>query len=61
MRLDDFRSLVARLSTEVPEEFLDGISEITVSPRAVPHPTRLDIFPLGLCVPLRAGDPGAGG
>lgn len=59
MRLDDFRALVARLSTEVPEEFLDGISEITVSPRAVPHPTRADIFTLGHCIPFHAADTGA--
>ena len=59
MRLDDFRALVARLSKEVPEEFLDGISEITVSPRAVPHPTRADIFTLGHCIPFHATDTGA--
>jgi len=59
MRLDDFRALVSRLSREVPEEFLDGISEITVSPRAVPHPTRADIFTLGHCIPFHAGDTGA--
>lgn len=59
MRLDDFRSMVSRLSTEVPEEFLDGIAEITVSPRAVPHPTRADIFTLGHCIPFHAGDTAA--
>jgi hypothetical protein len=59
MRLDDFRALVSRLSREVPEEFLDGISEITVSPRAVPHPTRADIFTLGHCIPFHAGETGA--
>jgi hypothetical protein len=59
MRLDDFRSLIARLSKEVPAEFLDGVSEITVSPRAVPHPTRADIFTLGHCIPFHAGETGA--
>ncbi len=59
MRLSDFRSLVSRLSAEVPAEFLDGISEITVSPRAVPHPTRADIFTLGHCIPFHAGETGA--
>ena len=59
MQLGDFRSLVSRLSKEVPEEFLDGISEITVSPRAVPHPTRADIFTLGHCIPFHAGDTAA--
>ncbi len=59
MRLDDFRALVARLSREVPEEFLDGISVITVSPRAVPHPLREDIFTLGHCIPFHAGETSA--
>ena len=54
-----FVALVSRLSREVPEEFLDGISEITVSPRAVPHPTRADIFTLGHCIPFHAGETGA--
>jgi len=57
--LDDFRSLVRRLSAEVPAEFLDGVSEITVSPRAVPHPTRAGIFTLGHCIPFHAGETGA--
>ncbi len=59
MRLDDFRALVARLGREVPAEFLDGVAEITVSPRAVPHPTRADIFTLGHCIPFHASDTGA--
>lgn len=59
MRLSDFRSLVSSLSEEVPEEYLDGIPEITVSPRAVPHPTRADIFTLGHCIPFHAGETGA--
>jgi Zincin-like metallopeptidase len=52
MRLADFESMVRRLCDEVPADFLDGISEIVVSPRAVPHPERPDIFTLGECVPL---------
>jgi hypothetical protein len=51
--------LVRRLSAEVPEEYLDGVSEITVSPRAVPHPARADIFTLGHCIPFHAGASGA--
>lgn len=58
MRLDDFRALARRLADEVPEEFLDGIVEITVSPRSVPHPIRADIYTLGECVPLPS-TPGA--
>ena len=52
MRLPDFEALVRRLCTEVPEEFFDGVAEVVVSPRAVPHPERSDIFTLGECVPL---------
>lgn len=50
---------MSRLSAEVPEEFLDGISDITVSPRVLPHPTRADIYTLGHCIPFHAGDTGA--
>jgi hypothetical protein len=58
MRLQDFRDLVSRLSREVPDEFLDGIADISVSPRALPHPTRADIFTLGHCIPFHAGESG---
>lgn len=57
MRLSDFESMVRRLSQEVPAHFFEGISEVTVSPRAAPHPTRPEIYTLGECVPL-PGDPG---
>jgi hypothetical protein len=59
VRLTDFREMVRGLGREVPSEFLDGISEITVSPRAVPHPTRADVFTLGHCIPFHAGESGA--
>jgi hypothetical protein len=36
----------------VPEEFFDGIAEVVVSPRAVPHPERAETFTLGECIPL---------
>lgn len=55
MKLDAFRAMVARMATEVPEEFLDGVAEVTVSPRAVPHPTREEIYTLGQCIPFHAG------
>jgi len=59
MKLGAFRDMISTMSAEVPTEFLDGVSEITVSPRAVPHPTRADIFTLGQCIPFHAGDSGA--
>ena len=52
MRLADFENMVRRLCDEVPPDFLEGISEIVVSPRTVPHPERPEIFTLGECVPL---------
>lgn len=59
MRLDDFRDMVRRLSEELPAQFLDGIGEVTVSPRAVPHPDRPGIFTLGECIPLPTAGGGA--
>jgi Zincin-like metallopeptidase len=52
MRLDDFRAMVRQLADELPGQFLDGIAEVTVSPRAVPHPERSGVFTLGECTPL---------
>ncbi len=54
MRLGDFEDLVRRLTDEVPPSFLDGIADIAVSPRTVPHPLREEIYTLGECVPLPA-------
>jgi hypothetical protein len=59
MRLSDFEAMVVRMAGEVPREFLDGVGEIVVSPRTVPHPERPGIFTLGECIPLAAGE-GAG-
>lgn len=59
MNLEAFRAMVSRMATEVPEEFLDGIAEVTVSPRAVPHPTREEIFTLGHCIPFHAANGGS--
>jgi hypothetical protein len=58
MRQADFETMVVAMAGEVPREFLDGVAEITVSPRAVPHPERPGIFTLGECIPLPAAEPG---
>lgn len=52
MRLADFEAMIRHLCDEVPSHFFEGIIEVVVSPRAVPHPDRADIFTLGECVPL---------
>ena len=52
MRLSVFESMVVRMAGEVPRDFLDGVAEIVVSPRALPHPERPGIYTLGECIPL---------
>lgn len=44
--------MVRRQVDEVPPEFLDGVTEVVVSPRALPHPTRAEIYTLGECIPV---------
>jgi hypothetical protein len=56
MRLSDFEAMVRRLADEVPSEFLQGIAEVTVSPRTVPHPERPEIYTLGECIPIPASE-----
>jgi predicted Zn-dependent protease with MMP-like domain len=52
MRRDDFESLVRHFLEEVPDSFLEGVAEVTVSPRVVAHPERAGVFTLGECIPL---------
>ncbi len=59
MRLSDFEAMVHRMAAELPAEFMQGIAEVAVSPRTVPHPDRAEIFTLGECIPLPAADAGA--
>jgi len=56
MRFADFRDMVLRMASEIPAEFLEGIVEITVSPRTMPHPEREGIWTLGECIPLPGED-----
>lgn len=56
MRLSDFEALVRRQAADIPAEFLDGIAEIVVSPRTVPHPDREEIWTLGECIPIPVDD-----
>ncbi len=60
MRLSDFEAMVRRQVEAIPPEFLEGIVEIAVSPRTVPHPERSGIWTMGECIPLPVSysDPG---
>src|SRR5256884_7002954 len=51
--------MIDRLAREVPAEFSDGIVAIEVSPKALPHPRRGDVYTLGECVPLEWSGNGA--
>src|SRR5213083_3248016 len=59
MRLDDFQQLVERLLKQVPPTYLDGVVAVEVSPKAVPHPVRDDVYTLGECIPLEWSGNGA--
>jgi Zincin-like metallopeptidase len=50
--LPEFERMVRRLAREIPDEYLTGIVAVDVSPKAVPHPTRADVYTLGECIPL---------
>jgi hypothetical protein len=56
MRLPDFEAMVRRQADQIPAEFLEGIAEITVSPRVVSHPDHPGVWTLGECIPLPATD-----
>lgn len=52
MTPDAFEALVRRMTTEVPADYFDGVTEVVVSPRTLPHPVRAEIYTLGECIPL---------
>ena len=56
MRLADFEAMIRRQAEQIPAEFYEGIAEVVVSPRTVPHPDRREIWTLGECIPLASED-----
>ncbi|MEO5798941.1 MAG: hypothetical protein ABIZ70_09855 [Gemmatimonadales bacterium] len=52
MTAEAFEALVRRMTTEVPADYFDGVTEVVVSSRTLPHPVRRDIYTLGECIPL---------
>lgn len=59
MRLADFRALIARLQADVPPAYVEGVVDVEVSPKAVPHPVRAEVYTLGECIPLEWSGSGA--
>lgn len=59
MQLQAFEEMVRGMAREVPASYFDGITEVVVSPRAVAHPTRDEIYTLGECIPLGIDAEGA--
>lgn len=52
MEREPFEAMVRQMARDIPAGYFDGVTEVTVSPRAVPHPTRADIYTMGECIPL---------
>ena len=51
--------MIARMRRELPPGFLDGIDEIAVTGRTIPHPLHHGVYTLGECVPqLETGETG---
>ncbi|MES2123961.1 MAG: metallopeptidase family protein [Gemmatimonadota bacterium] len=59
MTREAFEALVDRLTGTVPSEYFDGVREVVVSPRTLPHPLRAGIYTLGECIPLPLDDDSA--
>jgi hypothetical protein len=57
MQLPDFQALVERMAAEVPPQYLDGVTSVEVSQRAVRHPVYPSVYTMGECIPVEpAGD-----
>lgn len=58
MRRRDFEAMVRRMAGELPPAFTEGILEITVTGKTLPHPVREGVYTLGECIPHEFGAPG---
>lgn len=52
VKLAAFEALIQRMAADVPSHYFDGVTEVMVSPRTLPHPVRGEIYTLGECIPL---------
>jgi hypothetical protein len=57
MRRRDFEAMVRDMTGDVPPHFLEGVTAIEVTGKAVPHPLRAGVYTLGECVPHVLGGP----
>lgn len=60
MRRRDFEAMVRRMAAEMPPEFTEGVVEIAVTGKTIPHPVREGVYTLGECIPHEFGAPGEG-
>lgn len=44
------------MADEIPSEYYDGVVEVSVSSKTLPHPERAEIYTMGECTPLPATD-----
>lgn len=44
------------MAAEIPEQYLDGVASVDVSPKSVPHPVRPHVYTLGECIPIHSDD-----
>lgn len=58
MRRRDFETMVRAMAAEMPPAFTEGILEIAVTGKTVPHPLREGVYTLGECLPHEFGSPG---
>ena len=58
MRRRDFEAMVRRMAADLPARFTEGVVEIEVSGKTLPHPVREGVYTLGECIPHEFGAPG---
>ena len=58
MRRKAFEAMVRGMAAEMPPAFTEGILEIAVTGKTVPHPLREGVYTLGECLPHEFGSPG---
>ena len=50
MEFEAFQERAHRVFREIPDEYKEGIDGLSVSDRALPHPTLPDVYTLGMCM-----------